>query len=68
MLVVRLIFIFFNQDGHVMGCKLVLALVLPSLAEVLKSCHEEETLLLFPGVTCATIRSGQIKYLPWKIM
>ena len=44
------------QDGHMMGCRLVLALVLPSLAEVLSSSQEEETLVLFPGVTCTTIR------------
>ena len=44
-----------------MGCRLVLALVLPSLVEVLNSSQEEETLVLFPGVTCNTIRSVPVK-------
>ena len=44
-----------------MGCRLVLALVLPSLVEVLNSSQEEETLVLFPGVTCTTVRSVPVK-------
>ena len=58
---VVLIFVFFlkltfYQDGQMMGCRLVLSLALPSLAEVLNSCQEEETLVLFTGVNCNTIR------------
>ena len=44
-----------------MGCKLVLALVLPSLVELLESSQEEETLVLFPGVPCTPIRSVPLK-------
>ena len=49
------------QDGHMMGCRLLIALAFPSLADLLctSTCHEEEdTLLILEGISCASIRSG----------
>ena len=48
-----------HQDGHMMGCRLVIALAFPSLAELLctsTSHDEEDSLMILEGVSCGTIR------------
>ena len=44
-----------------MGCRLLIALAFPSLADLLctSTSHEEEdTLLILEGISCASIMSG----------
>ena len=47
------------QDGHMMGCRLLIALAFPSLADLLctsTSHDEEDSLLILEGISCGTIR------------
>ena len=47
------------QDGHMMGCRLLIALAFPSLADLLctsTSHDDEESLMILEGVSCGAIR------------